>query len=357
MEYAFLGNSGLEISRLTFGTMTIGGGNWFIHTGNSSQEEANRLIDLCLDHGVNTFDTADGYSNGRSEEMVGEALKRKKRSDVIILTKAFYTMGSGRHDKGLSRLHLIRACEESLKRLKTDYIDLYQIHEFDSKTPLEETLSALETLLQQGKIRYVGCSNFSGWHLMKALAIADKRGYQPIISQQVYYSLLARELENELIPLSIDQKVGVLIWSPLAFGLLSGKYRRGIPMPENTRLAHMNLPGYWNYDLLYNIVDVLDEIAKSRGKSIPQVALNWLLGRPAVSSVIIGARNESQLVDNLQATDWSLTYDEVQKLDKVSQPLKIYPYWHQLEWSDDRNPNIILDSATKNAKSTQSLEP
>ncbi len=339
MEYEFLGNSGLEVSRITFGTMTFGGGEWFIHAGNSSQDEANRLIDICMDAGVNTFDTANGYSNGLSEEMLGMALARKNRSDVIISTKAFYSMGNGRHDRGLSRLHLIKACEDSLKRLNTDYIDLYQMHEYDSKTPLEETLSALETLVQQGKIRYIGCSNFSGWHLMKALGIAEKRGYQPIISQQVYYSLLARELENELVPLSLDQKVGMLIWSPLSFGLLSGKYRRGKAMPENTRLSHMLMPGGWSYDKLYDIVDVLDEIAKERKKTIPQVALNWLFRRPSVTSIIIGARNESQLKDNLGAVGWVLTQDEVSRLDRVSQPNEIYPYWHQLHWSDDRNPN------------------
>lgn len=339
MEYEFLGNSGLEVSRLTFGTMTFGGGEWFKNTGNSSQDEADRLIDICMEAGVNTFDTANGYSNGLSEEIVGKSLARKKRSDVIIATKAFYAMGEGKHDRGLSRMHLIKACNDSLRRLKTDYIDLYQLHEIDSHTPLEETLSALETLLQQGKIRYVGCSNFSGWHLMKALSIADKRGYSPIISQQIYYSLLAREAENELVPLSLDQKVGMLIWSPLSFGLLSGKYKRNEPMPENTRLSHMQMPGGWTYDKLYDIVDVLADIAGARGKTIPQVALNWLLRRPTVTSVVIGARNESQLKDNLGACGWVLTHEEVKRLDEVSKPSDVYPYWHQLQWSDDRNPN------------------
>ena len=339
MEYEFLGRSGLEVSRLTFGTMTFGGGEWYVHSGNSPQEEATDLVDLCLEAGVNCFDTADGYSRGKSEEILGKALG-KRRDDAIISTKVFYPMGSGRHDLGLSRRHIIQACEASLTRLGTDYIDLYQLHEYDSLTPLEESLSALETLVEQGKVRYVGCSNFSGWHLMKALGIQDKRGYEPMISQQVYYSLVARELEHELVPLSHDQNVGMLIWSPLAFGLLSGKYRRDKPKPEKTRLAHWSTPGTVDYEKLYNIVDLLELIAKERGKTIPQVALNWLLRKPTVTSIIIGARNADQLKDNLGAVGWALTPDEVERLDKASELALPYPYWHQILWSEDRNKNI-----------------
>ncbi len=340
MEYEFLGRSGLEVSRLTFGTMTFGGGDWYKHSGSAQLDEATRLVDICIEAGINTFDTADGYSVGKSEEILGKAIGQKRRDDVIIATKVFYPMGPGRHDLGLSRRHIIKACEASLKRLETDYIDLYQLHEQDSHTPLEETLSALEILVEQGKVRYVGCSNFSGWHLMKSLAIQDKRGYQPMISQQVYYSLLARELENELVPLSLDQNVGMLIWSPLAFGLLAGKYRRGKPKPENTRLAHWDTPGKIDYEKLYDIVDLLEVIAKERNKTIPQVALNWLLRRPSVTSIIIGARNEEQLKENLGAVGWTLTKEEVERLDKISERSLPYPYWHQILWSEDRNKDV-----------------
>ncbi len=342
MEYEFLGKSGLEISRITFGTMTFGGGEWYNHSGNQQVDEAKQLVDICIDAGVNCFDTADGYSTGKSEEVLGKAIGQNRRDSVIIATKVFYPMGKERHDFGLSRRHIITACEASLKRLGTDYIDLYQMHEQDNKTPLEESLAALETLVAQGKVRYVGCSNFSGWHLMKALAIQDKRGFQPIISQQVYYSLLARELENELVPLSLDQDVGMLIWSPLSFGLLSGKYRRGQPKPENTRLNHWDTPGTVDYEKVYDIVDVLEVIAKERNKTIPQVALNWLLRRPSVTSIIIGARNEAQLKDNLGAVGWALSEDEVARLDKVSQRALPYPYWHQLLWSEGRNEDVAL---------------
>lgn len=342
MEYECLGKSGLQVSRITFGTMTFGGGEWFSHAGNAQLEEATRLVDVCIDAGVNTFDTADGYSTGKSEEILGKAIGKKRRDDVVIATKVFYPMGKGIHDLGLSRRHIIKACDESLRRLGTDYIDLYQLHEQDSFTPLEETLSALETLIQQGKVRYVGCSNFSAWQLMKALAISDKRGYQPFISQQVYYSLLARELENELVPLSLDQNVGMLIWSPLAFGLLSGKYRRGKPQPAGTRLANWDTPGSVDFEKVYDIVDLLEVIAKERNKTIPQVALNWLLRRPSVTSIIIGARNEEQLKDNLGAVGWALTEEEVKRLDEASKMVSPYPYWHQLLWSEGRNKNVAV---------------
>ncbi len=347
MEYAFLGRSGLEVSRLTFGTMTFGGGDWYKHSGNQQLEEASKLVDICVEAGVNCFDTADGYSVGASEEVLGKAISKKRRDDIIISTKVFYPMGNGKHDLGLSRRHIIQACEASLKRLNTDYIDLYQLHEYDSMTPLEESLAALETLVDQGKVRYVGCSNFSGWHLMKALAIQDKRGFQPMISQQVYYSLAARELEDELVPLSLDQNVGMLIWSPLSFGLLSGKYRRNQPKPQNTRLAHWDTPGEVDYEKIYTIVDALDAIAKERGKTIAQIAINWLLQRPSVSSVIIGARNEEQLKENLGAIGWALTDSEMSRLNEVSLRTKPYPYWHQLLWSEGRNTDVANNRAKR----------
>lgn len=340
MEYRFLGKSGLQVSVLSYGTMTFGGGETFKFMGTAQVDEARKLIDICLEAGVNLFDTANMYSRGLSEKVLGEAIGPKRRGQVIIATKAFFRMGDGLHDIGSSRQHLIKSCEDSLKRLGTDYIDLYQIHESDTLTPFEETLSALDRLVQDGKVRYIGCSNYSGWHLMKCLAIADKRGFEPFVSHQVNYSLLARELENELIPLGIDQNVGTLVWSPLAFGLLSGKYRRGKPKPEKTRLDHLEPPGHFEWEQLYNIVDVLDEIGKARQKTVAQVALNWLLRRPTVCSVIFGARTEAQLRDNLGACGWSLTEDEVRRLEKVSETPEPYPYWHQHFYGAERNPYI-----------------
>lgn len=338
MEYKFLGNSGLQVSRLCFGTMTFGGTHGFESLGTVTEEEAKRQVDICLEAGINIFDTADMYSRGLSEEILGKAIGPKRREQTIIATKVFFRMDDGHHNVGSSRKHILSACEASLRRLKTDYIDLYQLHNFDALTPLEETFSALNTLLQQGKIRYIGCSNFSGWHLMKAIGISERKGYEPIISQQVNYSLIARELELELIPLSLDQKVGILVWSPLSFGVLSGKYRRNKPKPADTRLAAWEAPGTFDWEMLYNIVDVLEEIAKSRNKTIPQVALNWLLRRPGISSLIIGARNEQQLRDNLGAVGWSLNEEEVRRLEKASEIPEIYPYWHQHKFAGDRNP-------------------
>jgi len=340
MEYRSLGRSGLRVSALSFGTMTFGGGEYFKHMGNDQVDEARSLVDICLDSGVNLFDTADIYSHGRSEEVLGAAIGPDRRHDVLIATKAFARMGPGLHDAGNSRLHLIKACEDSLRRLRTDYIDLYQVHGFDSLVPVEETLSALDQLIRQGKVRYVGCSNFSGWHLMKSIAIASRVGYEPFISQQVYYSLLARELEYELIPLGLDQQIGILVWSPLSFGLLSGKYRRNTPKPESTRLAQMDPPGTVDWDHLYRIVDVLAEVGRNRGKSVPQVALNWLLRRPGISSLVLGARNELQLRENLGAVGWSLSEEEVRRLEAASNVSEIYPYWHQHKWGLERNPFV-----------------
>lgn len=339
MEYRFLGKSGLQVSALSFGTMTFGGEGEFKHMGNPSIQEASRLIDVCINAGINLFDTADMYSAGKSEEILGAALG-KKRSQVLIATKAFYRSGPNLHNVGASRLHLIEACDASLKRLGTDYIDLYQLHNFDSFTPLEETLSALDQLIQQGKIRYIGCSNYSGWHLMKALGLSEKHGYQRYISQQIYYSLLARELENELIPLALDQNIGGLVWSPLSFGLLSGKYKRGSKKSDQSRLAHMDAPGSIDWERLYALIDMLEKIGNARGKSIPQVALNWLLRRPGISSLILGARNEQQLQENLGAVGWALTEEETRQLEAASEVPEIYPYWHQHQWGDGRNPLV-----------------
>lgn len=340
MEYRFLGRSGLQVSRLCFGTMTFGGKGDFQHMGKASVDEARRQVDICLDAGINIFDTADMYSQGQSEEILGKAIGPERRNQAIIATKVFFRMGSGIHDTGLSRKHIIESCENSLRRLNTDYIDLYQVHQFDCYTPLEETLSALNNLVEQGKVRYIGCSNYSGWHLMKALGISERKLQERFISQQVYYSLIARELELELLPLSLDQGVGIMVWSPLSFGLLSGKYRRNQPIPDNSRLSNVEAPGTINWQLLYNVVDVLEEVAKARGKTIPQVALNWLLQRPGVSSVIIGARTEQQLKDNLGAVGWSLTPEEVERLEKISAVPENYPYWHQHLWGAERNPKF-----------------
>ncbi|MBD2100985.1 aldo/keto reductase [Leptolyngbya sp. FACHB-261] len=339
MEMRFLGNSGLRVSALSFGTMTFGGGEFFEHMGATQVDEARRLIDLCIDAGVNLFDTADIYSQGKSEEVLGQAIG-KRRHDVLIATKAFARMGDGANDVGLSRYHLIRACEDSLRRLGTDYIDLYQVHGFDALTPLEETLRALDDLVRSGKVRYIGCSNYSGWHLMKALGVSECKGLEPYVSQQIYYSLVARESEYELIPLSLDQGVGILVWSPLAFGFLTGKYRRGQSEPEDTRRAKLGDVGTLDLEKGYDIVDVLDEIARDRNVTIPQVALNWLLHQPGISSVIIGARNEQQLKDNLGAASWKLTPDEVKRLNEVSEVPAIYPYWHQQKYGTERIPSI-----------------
>lgn len=327
---------------LSFGTGTFGGrGNLFSAWGATEVDEARRLIDICLEAGVNLFDTADGYSAGRSEEVLGEAVKGR-RDQVLIATKAFFRTGPGANDGGTSRHHLIAACEASLRRLGTDYIDLYQMHGFDAMAPVEETLRALDDLVTAGKVRYIGASNFSGWHLMKSLAASDRYGWSRYIAHQVYYSLVGREYEWELMPLGSDQGVGALIWSPLGWGRLTGKIRRGQPLPEVSRLpatAHIGPPV--NDDLLYCVVDVLAEIAKETGKTVPQIAINWLLERPTVSSVIVGARNEEQLRDNLGAVGWSLSAEQLAKLDAVSRTTPVYPYWHQRATASDRNPPLV----------------
>jgi aryl-alcohol dehydrogenase-like predicted oxidoreductase len=338
MEMRFLGSSGLRVSALAFGTMTFGGTNEFFRKVGSTQiDEARQLVDLCLEAGVNLFDTADVYSQGASEEILGQALS-KRRDDVILATKVHGRMGDGPNDVGQSRHHIIRACEDSLRRLGTDYIDLYQVHGFDALTPLEETLGALDDLVRSGKVRYIGCSNYSAWHLMKALCVSERKGLERFVSQQVYYSLVARELEYELVPLSLDQGLGILVWSPLAGGFLSGKFRRGQPGPEGTRRSQRGDPGTIDEEKGYDIVDVLEEIAREHDATIAQAALNWVLHKPGVTSVIVGARTEEQLRDNLAAASWEMTEEEVQRLDEVSATPLIYPYWHQRRHNSERIP-------------------
>jgi aryl-alcohol dehydrogenase-like predicted oxidoreductase len=336
MEYRQLGRSGLRISTVTMGTMTIGGGGKFAQVGDVGVEDARRYVDLCLDAGVNLIDTADIYSTGTCEEIIGEVLGGKRKNGVLIATKARFSMGPGPNDGGLSRHHLISACEASLRRLKTDVIDLYQVHEWDGQTPLEETLEALDTLVRQGKVRYIGCSNYSGWHIMKALGISALAHRQRFVSQQIHYTLESRDAEYELIPISIDQGLGVLVWSPLAGGLLSGKHRRG-ETPEGTRqLAGWNEPPIRDEERLWKIVDMLVAIAAERNVSPAQIALAWLIGRKAVTSVIIGGRTEAQFRDNLAAASLKLSDEERELLDAVSLPPVIYPYWHQLWTAKDR---------------------
>ena len=336
MDYRQLGHSGLRVSSLTLGTMTFGGRDKFAKVGTTDVEGATRQIDMCLDAGVNLIDTADVYSGGLSEEIVGRAV-RGRRDRVLLATKARMPMGDGPNDAGLSRHHIIRACEASLRRLGTDYIDLYQVHEWDGATPLEETLDALDHLVDSGKVRYIGCSNYAGWHLMKALGISERRGLQRFVSQQIYYSLQAREAEYELVPVSLDQGLGILVWSPLAGGLLSGKYRRDQEGPEGSRhLTDWGEPPVRNEEQVYDIVDALVEIAEEHGASPAQVALAWTLGRPGVASLVIGARTDEQLADNLGAADLVLGDEERTRLDELSAPPLLYPYWHQARTASDR---------------------
>jgi aryl-alcohol dehydrogenase-like predicted oxidoreductase len=336
MEYRQLGHSGLRVSALTLGTMTFGGRDRFASVGSTDVEGATRQIDLCLDRGVNFIDTANVYSAGVSEEILGAALKGR-RDRVLIATKARMPMGDGPNDAGLSRHHLIAECEASLRRLGTDHIDLYQVHEWDGQTPLEETLEALDTLVRSGKVRYVGASNYAGWQLMKALATSDRHGYQRFVTQQIYYSLQARDAEYELVPLAVDQGVGILVWSPLAGGLLSGKFRRGVEGPAGSRaLSDWGEPPVRDQEQLYDTIEALVEIGEGHGVSAAQVALAWLLGRPGVVSLIIGARNDEQLADNLAAADLALGDEERARLEQVSRPALIYPHWHQANTAADR---------------------
>lgn len=346
MEFRQLGKSGLRVPVLSFGTATFGGrGDFFKAWGSTEVEEARRLIDICLEAGVNLFDTADGYSAGRSEEVLGEAVK-SRRHEVLIGTKAFFPMGSGVNEVGSSRYHLIRACEASLRRLGTDYIDLYQLHAFDAFTPVEEALRALDDLVTSGKVRYIGCSNFSGWHLMKSLSVSERYGWSRYVSHQVYYSLVGRDYEWELMPMGFSEGVSAFIWSPLGWGRLTGKIRRGQRLPDTSRLHSTAESGPpVPEELLYRVVDALDVIASETGKSVPQVALNWLLQRPTVASVIIGARNEQQLRENLGAVGWSLTQDQVARLDAASTTTLAYPYWHQRVTAFRNPPPVSVASS------------
>jgi len=340
MEYRQLGGSGLKVPVLSLGTGTFGGkGELFSAWGKTDVAEASRLIDICLEAGLNLFDSADVYSGGLAEEILGQAIKGR-RDAMLISTKATFRAGDGPNDVGSSRHHLIRAVEASLRRLGTDYIDLFQLHGFDALTPVEETLGTLDDLVRAGKIRYIGCSNFSGWHLMKSLAVSEKHGLARYVAHQAYYSLIGRDYEWELMPLAVDQKVGAAVWSPLGWGRLTGKIRRGTPRPESGRLstkvsvdAGPQVPD----EYLFQVVDALDTVAAETGKSIPQIALNWLLQRPTVSTVIIGARNEDQLRQNLGAVGWSLTREQVARLDAASVRAAAYPYWHQ-QFFTERNP-------------------
>jgi aryl-alcohol dehydrogenase-like predicted oxidoreductase len=340
MEFRRLGGSGFKVPALSMGTVTFGGGNEFFKGwGTSDAAHATRLVDMCLDSGVTMFDSADVYSHGLAEEILGKALGGR-RHRAIISTKGTFRMGEGPNDVGSSRYHLIQAVDASLRRLGTDYIDLYQLHAFDLTTPVEEMMSTLDDLVRTGKIRYVGCSNFSGWHLMKSLAVSDRHGYARYVAHQAYYSLVGREYEWELMPLAIDQQIGTVVWSPLGWGRLTGKLRRGQPMPDVSRLHTSSVVEKGpqvDQEYLYRVVDALDEIAAETGRTLPQVALNWVLNRPTVSTVIIGARNEQQLADNLLAADWKLTPDQIARLDRASAIPLVYPYWHQRDFAD-RNP-------------------
>lgn len=328
---------------LSYGTGTFGGGTEFFKAwGSSDVAEATRLVDICLDAGVNLFDTADVYSDGQSEEILGKAISGR-RDKVLISTKATFRMSSAKdpNDVGSSRHHLIQSCEASLRRLGTDYVDIYHLHGFDALTPVEEVLSTLNNLVLSGKVRYIACSNFSGWHLMKSLDVSERYGWTRYVGHQVYYSLIGREYEWELMPLGLDQGVGALVWSPLGWGRLTGKIRRGQALPKGSRLHKTAENGPQMEDeYLFKVVDALDEVAKETGKTIPQVALNWLLQRPTVSTVIMGARNEEQLKQNLASAGWNLTAAQVAKLDAASDVTPVYPYWHQHQFAE-RNPPPI----------------
>ena len=348
MEFRQLGYSGLKIPALSFGAGTFGGGTEFFKAwGSSDVAEATRLVDICLEAGVNLFDTADVYSDGMSEEILGQAIKGK-RNQVLVSTKATFRMNKnkGANDLGSSRHHLMESCEASLRRLKIETIDIYHMHGFDALTPVEETLKTLDTLVQSGKVRYIACSNFSGWHLMKSLSISERYGWSRYVGHQVYYSLIGREYEWELMPLAVEHKVGALVWSPLGWGRLTGKIRRNQPIPSESRLHKTADYGpQVDDEYLHKVVDAVDEVAKETGKTVPQIALNWLLQRPTVANVIMGARNEEQLRQNLGSVGWNLTSEQVAKLDAASAVIPIYPYWHQQQFPERNPPPIPLAPA------------
>ena len=329
MEYRKLGQSGLRVPVLSFGTATFGGTTDFYRAwGSTDVAEAKRMVDICLEAGLNSFDTANSYSYGRAEEILGAALAGR-RDKVLLATKATFPMSDDPNDAGSSRQFLLRACEDSLRRLGTDYVDIYYMHTVDMFTPVEETLRALDDLVTAGKVRYIACSNFSGWHLMKSLFVSERYGWSRFVAHQAYYALAARDYEWELMPLAIDQRLGTVVWSPLAGGALSGKIRRGQPVPDSTRSGQLGLGRAGDLEKLYRTVDELTAIAEELGKTIPQVALNWVLQRPSVSSVVIGARTEEQLRDNLGAAGWSLTPEHIARLDAASDTKPSYPTWHQ----------------------------
>jgi aryl-alcohol dehydrogenase-like predicted oxidoreductase len=342
MEYRYLGKSGFRVPALSFGTGTFGGkGEFFAAWGSTDVQEASRLIDICLDAGLTMFDSADIYSAGAAEEVLGQAIAGRPRDSLIISTKATFRASKAPNDVGSSRAHLITAVEKALKRLGTEYIDLFQLHGFDAMTPVEETIATLDDLVRAGKIRYIGVSNFSGWHLMKSLAAQDRLGAVRYVANQTYYSLIGRDYEWELMPLAIDQGVGAVVWSPLGWGRLTGKIRRDQPLPDNSRLhktADMGPPVQDEH--VYRVVDALDKVAAETGKTVPQIALNWLLQRPTVATVVVGARNEEQLRQNLGAVGWNLTADQVKTLDDASQVTLPYPYWHQAGFKE-RNPTPV----------------
>ncbi len=342
MEYRLLGRSGLKVPELCFGTGTFGGGTEFFKAwGSSDVNEATRLVDLCMEHGVNLFDTADVYSDGQSEEILGHAIKHLKREDVLLSTKTTFRLGAGPNDTGSSRGRITKALEASLKRLGTDYVDIYHMHAFDALTPVEETLNTLDKMVREGKVRYIACSNFSGWHLMKSLSISERYGWARYVGHQVYYSLVGREYEWELMPLALDQGIGALVWSPLGWGRLTGKLRRGQPIPAASRLHETAQEGpQMSDEYLYKVIDAIEAVAKETGKSVPQIALNWLLRRPTVSTVIMGARNAEQLKQNLGAAGWRLTPAQIAKLDAASEVPLTYPYWHQRQF-EERNPRPV----------------
>jgi aryl-alcohol dehydrogenase-like predicted oxidoreductase len=340
MECRQLGGCGLRVPVLSFGAATFGGeGEFFRQWGTTDVPEARRLVDICLDAGVNFFDTANVYSAGRSEQVLGAALTGR-RNRVLLATKATFRMGEGPNERGASRVALIAACEQSLRRLGTDYIDLYYMHGFDATTPLEETLRALDDLVAAGKVRYVGCSNFSGWHVMKSLAVAERYGYSRYVAYQAYYSLASREFEWELMPLLLDQRIGTVVWSALAGGALTGKLRRGAPPPAGSRLASADFLAAARSSRLYDVIDALTEVARELGKSIAQVAINWVLQRPGVSSVVIGARDEAQLRQNLEAASFRLDPALMRRLDAASEVPPVYPYWHQRRFPELNPPPV-----------------
>jgi len=347
MNFRQLGRSGLKVPELCLGTGTFSAGNDFFKAwGNTQVEEARRLIDICMEAGCNFFDTADVYSDGKSEVVLGKAIDHLKREDVLISTKATFRTGPGPNDVGSSRYHLTQALHASLQRLNTDYIDVYHMHAFDALTPVDEVLSTLDNFVREGKVRYIACSNFSGWHLMKSLSVSERYGWSRYAGHQVYYSLIGRDYEWELMPLAADQGVGALVWSPLGWGRLTGKIRRGQPLPEVSRLHNkvVNDAGPtpdWEY--VYKVIDAIDVVAKETGKTVPQIALNWLLQRPTISTLIFGARDEKQLRANLDSVGWQLTPDQIARLDAAGKVPLAYPYWHQTQFAD-RNPFPVPQS-------------